>query len=177
MRAHGSRLHRADVIAVFDSQDDADEAILQLRLAGFRDAQIGYFAQHPTRGFTDLLDHDRAFSGAIIGGIAGALIGVGMARLMNEWWVMRTGASDFFGLAITMATFMSLFVGLIGWGIGVGITRRAVDAPAIDPSVGPFVLAVVAETGPAHERAQRIMHDYGGHELPPGAMTTHPIAV
>lgn len=175
MRAHKSRLHQADAIAVFDTQDDADEAVLQLRLRGFRDSQIGYFVQHPTRGFTDLLDHNRGFAGSIVGGIAGAALGVGMARLMNEWWVMRTGASDFFGLALTMATFMTLFVGLIGWGIGVGITQRAVDTPAIDPTVGPFVLAVAA--GAERGSAWSIMHEYGGHDLPPGAMTAQPLAV
>jgi hypothetical protein len=175
MRANKSRLHQADVIAVFESQDDADEAVLQLRLRGFRDSQIGYFAQHPTRGFTDLLDHHYGFVGAIIGSIAGAALGVGMARLMDQWWEMRTGASDFFGLALTMATFVALFVGFIGWGIGVGVTQRAVDAPAVDPSVGPFVLAVAA--GAERDRAWSIMREYGGHELPPGAMMAQPLAV
>ena len=54
MRAHDNRLHSADVVAAFENQDDADEALLQLRLAGFRDDQIGYFAQHPTRGLLEM---------------------------------------------------------------------------------------------------------------------------
>ena len=42
MRAN-SRSRDANVVATFDSQYDADEAILELRLAGFRDNRIGYF--------------------------------------------------------------------------------------------------------------------------------------
>jgi hypothetical protein len=174
MWAHKSKLHKADVITVFENQDDADEAVLQLRLSGFRDAQIGYFAQHE-HGLTDLLDHDREFAGSVIGGVTGAVLGVGMAKVMNEWFASMVGASDFFGLAITLASFGALFVGFIGWCIGVAIPRPAVAAPAVDPNVGPFILAV--ESGDTPELARSIMHEYGGHDLPPGAMLAHPAAV
>jgi len=163
------------VIAVFESQDDADEAVLQLRLSGFRDKQIGYFAQHPTRGFTDLLEHDREFSGSVIGGIIGGFLGVGAAYLLNDWFTRATGASDIFGLAITLAAFGALFVGFIGWCVGATIARRAVDTPAVDPAVGPFILAVSA--GDASDLAWHAIHHHGGHELPPGAMMAHAVAM
>jgi hypothetical protein len=172
MRASNNRLHSANVIAVFENQDDADEAVLQLRLSGFRDRQIGYFAQHPTRGLTDLLEHDREFAGSVIGGIAGAFLGVGMAWALNKWFANIEGARDFFGLAITLGTFGAFFVGFIGWWIGEGISRRAVDAPLVDSSVGPFVLAVSA--GEATDLAWHAIHHHGGHELPPGALMAHP---
>ena len=175
MRTHDSGLHRADVIAVFENQDDADEAVLQLRLSGFRDSQIGYFSQLPNGRLTDLLDHDREFAGSIVGGGAGALLGAGAAQWLNEWFALRTGTSDLFGLAVTLATFGALFVGFVGWWIGVGIARRAVEAPAIGPDVGPFILAV--ETGPESENVRSMLHEYGGRDLPPGAMTPYPTAV
>lgn len=175
MRAHDNRLHSADVIAVFENQDDADEAVLQLRLSGFRDSQIGYFAQNPTRGLTDLLDHDREFAGSVIGGIAGAFLGVWSAQYLNGWFTEATGTSDFFGLALTLGGFGALFVGFLGWCIGEGISRRAVDAPAVDPAVGPFIIAVSA--GEASDLAWHAIHHRGGHELPPGAMMAHPAAV
>ena len=82
---------------------------------------------------------------------------------------------DVLGLAITLSTFGALFLGFVGWCIGVGVSRRAVDAPAIDPNVGPFILAV--ESGGTPEMVRSILHGYGGHELPPGAMMAHPVAV
>ena len=175
MRADNSKLHSANVIAVFESQDDADEAVLQLRLSGFRDRQIGYFSQHPTGGLTDLLEHDREFAGSVIGGIAGAFLGVGMAWALNKWFANIEGARDFFGLAITLGLFMSLFVGFLGWWIGEGISRRAVDAPPVDSTVGPFVIAVAADN--ATELARHAIHHHGGHELPPNALMASPAAV
>jgi hypothetical protein len=175
MRAHHSKLHRADVVAAFENQDDADEAVLQLRLAGFDDEHIGYFTRHPTRGLTDLIDHDHAFAGSVIGGVLGILMGVGAARLLDRWSDMAANVRDPLGLMLTLATFGALFLGFVGWGIGVGISRRAVEAPAIDPSVGAFIIAVAA--GPASQTAWAAIRAHGGHELPPGAMTAHPIAV
>lgn len=174
MRAH-NRLHRADVIAVFENLDDADEAVLQLRLAGFRDSQIGYFSQQPDGRLMDLLDHDREFAGSIIGGIVGALVGVGVARWLNDWFASVEGATDFFGLAVTLATFGALFLGFVGWWIGTGIARSAVEAPAIGPNVGAYILAV--EAGEGREKVWTTIRAYGGHELPPGALMAEPTAV
>lgn len=164
MRAHDNNLHSADVVASFESQDDADEALLQLRLSGFSDDQIGYFAQHPTRGLTEILTHDRSFSGSVIGGLVGAALGVGLARALNLW-AWRMDAPDIYGLSITLGTFMALFVGFIGWGIGIGVHRRAVDPPTVDESAGPFVIAVHA--GEARTRAWDAIHSRGGHQLHP----------
>jgi hypothetical protein len=175
MRAHDGKLHSANVIAVFDNQEDADEAVLQLRLSGFRDRQIGYFSQHPTRGLTDLLEHDREFAGSVIGGIAGAALGVGMAWAINRWFAIGVDAPDIFGLSITLGTFMALFVGFIGWCIGAGVERRAVDAPAVDATVGPFVVAVSA--GDATDLAWHAIHHHGGHEVPPGVMMARPAMI
>jgi hypothetical protein len=173
MRAH--KLHSADVIAVFENQDDADEAVLQLRLAGLSDDHIGYFVQDPQRGLIDLIDHDRGFAGSVIGGGVGIFLGIWAAQGLNTWFAEATGTSDFFGLALTLGTFGALFVGFIGWWIGVGILRRGVETPAVDPLVGSFVLAVSA--GELRDRAWSVIREHGGHELPPGAVMTHSIAV
>jgi hypothetical protein len=175
MRAPHENLHSADVVAVFDSQDAADEAILQLRLNKFPDGQIGYFMWHPTAGLTDLYDRSYAGAGVVVGSVVGAALGYGAAWLLNQWSVVAADVSDFFGLAVTCATVAAMFGGFIGWMIGVEIHRRGIEAPNVDPAVGPYIIAVHA--GDAQERAWGIIHRYGGHELPPGAMMAHPSAV
>ena len=112
---------------------------------------------------------------AILGGIIGAALGVGLARLINDWSLAAADFGDPLGLIITCATFLSLFCGLIGWGIGVGMRRTSVEAPAVDPGVGPFIIAV--EAGEASERVWAIIHRKGGHELPPGALMSRPLGV
>jgi|GEM_PF-7049300 len=181
MQPHDSRLHNADVAAVFENQDDADEALLQLRLSGFRDDHIGYFAWHPTAGLTNLLDRDHGAAGSILGGILGAFLGVGLAYLLNTRYAEVTGAHDFLGLAITCATFASLFIGFLGWWVGASIAARGVEAPAIDPAVGPFIMMVSIgnihdkpDAQEAHDRAWAVLHRNGGHELPPGAIMAYP---
>jgi hypothetical protein len=169
------RLHRADVIAVFENQDDADEALLRLELSGFREDHIGYFVSHPTQGLCNLLCHDYSFMGALIGGTIGAVLGAVLAPMVNQWSGDAWGVFDPLGITATMSVFGMLFVGLIGWCIGVGIPRAEVAVPTIDPKVGSFILAVSA--GEARNEAWSIIRDSGGHELPPGAMTAAPTAV
>src|SRR5215510_7355321 len=50
---HNSKLESANVVAAFDNQWDADEAVLGLRLAGFRDDQFGYLARNIRGVVTD----------------------------------------------------------------------------------------------------------------------------
>jgi hypothetical protein len=175
MLAHSDKLPRADVVAMFENQDDADEAVFQLRLAGVSDDHLGYFAQHPVRGLMDLIAHDRRFSGSVIGGVAGAALGVWAAQVVNGWGAAYDALRDFFGLAVTLGTTGALFVGFAGWWIGTGVARREVRLPAIDPAIGAFIVAVVA--GGLRDRVWALIRRHGGHELPPGATTGQPIAV
>jgi hypothetical protein len=175
MRAHEDKLYNADVVAMFENQDDADEAVLQLRLLGLSDDHIGFYTQHPVRGLTDLIAHDRRFSGSVVGGIVGTGLGVWAAQLLNGWSLTVDALSDFFGAAVTLGTCGALFVGFLGWWIGTGITCQSVRAPAVDPHVGAFILAVSA--GDLHDRAWSVIRQHGGHELPAGAVLPQPIAV
>ena len=176
--AHDSRLRDADVVAVFDNQLDADEAVLQLRNAGFSDDRIGYFSRHPYRGLTDLINHDYAFPGAVLGGVIGAALGVGAAYLINMWSASSADLRQPFGLAVTCGVVLALFCGVIGWGIGLGMRTRRVAPPAVDPAAGAFIVAVSAgEADEARSRAWAAIRRHGGHELPPGAMMAHPAAV
>jgi hypothetical protein len=172
MRDHHDERLTPDVVAVFENQDDADQAVLQLYGQGFTDRQIGYYTWHPFAGLMNLSDRSYGFSGSIIGGIVGAALGVGLAFLLNIWSDQARALRDFLGLAITCGTCLCLFVGLIGWGIGIGMHRSGVEMPAVDPSVGPFILALHA--GPARDAVWTILHRCGGSEVPAGATMARP---
>jgi hypothetical protein len=174
MQASHENLHSPDVVAVFDNQDDVDEAILRLRVNGFKDHQIGYFMWHPTAGLVDLYDRSFAGVGVVVGGIVGCVLGVAIAWYLNQWSEVNAHVNDFFGLAATLGTFVGMTGAFIGWAIGVEIHRRGVDAPYVDPRAGAYVLALHA--GDARDRAWTILYDYGGHEPPP-AMMAQPSAV
>jgi hypothetical protein len=174
MHTHRENSHNADVIAVFDNQDDVDEAILQLRLNGFKDRDIGCFVMHPTAGVIDLTDRSYAGMGVVLGTIVGAALGLGWALYLNGWSIASHDVNDFFGLIATCVTCAALTAASIGWWIGVEVHRTGVVAPRVDPRAGAYVLAV--HTG-APERAWALIHDKGGHELPPGALMARPAAV
>jgi hypothetical protein len=175
MRASKANLYRADVVATFENQNDADEAVLQLRLAGVGDNHIGYFTQNPRRGLIDLIAHDRRFSGSVLGGIVGTVLGVLAARLVNGQAVAFDSVSDPFGLAVTLGTSGALFFGFVGWWLGTGVSRRSVEMPAVNTHIGAFILAVSA--GALRDRAWALVRRHGGHELPPDAVLTQQIAV
>ncbi len=155
----------ANVVAVFDNQDDADEAILALRLAGFRDNRIGYFSSTSTGGVLDQLERNYWIAGATLGTIAGAALGVWIARLISGWETPRGWGIDPLGLTMICAIFGSLILQLVGGVIGSGISRSLVNVPSRGPVVAPFVLAVSA--GEAREQALAILRQHGGREAGP----------
>jgi len=161
------------VVVAFNNQDDADEAVLQLRLAGFRDTQIGFTGRLPNGRGVDLLERDHSFAGAVLGSIIGAALGVALTPALAWLLAPATGAHDTFGLGVTSAVCGAMFGGFVGGWIGMGMHRRGVEAPVPGAADGPFILAVSA--GDARNQAWEIMHRHG-HDLPsnpaaqPGAL-------
>lgn len=154
---------RADVVAAFDNQDDVETAVMQLRLAGFEDDRIGAFARSG-ECMMDMMDRHHGFTGAVIGSGVGIALGVVLAALLNRWSEAARDVSDMFGLSATLVTCGALFVGLIGWSIGLGVRRDGVECPALDSGSGAFTLAVASGTPDAHDRAQAVLRQYGGRE-------------
>ena len=173
MQAHNN--NKADVVAVFENQDDADEAVLQLRLSGLRDRQIGYYGWHLNGTAEDLLDHDRWFGGAVVGGIIGAALGAVAAPALAWLMAAPTGPHDLFGLAITSGVTGLLFLSFVGGWIGMRVARRSVDLPENSAADGSFVLALMA--GAARDRAWSIIRQFGGHELHSEMARPHAVTV
>jgi len=162
MREHRTP-NSANVIAAFDTQDEADEALLELRLAGFRDRRIAYFARTPTGEMTDLLERNYWITGATFGAIVGALLGVWLARIIPGWESPYVRRIDAFGLMVTCATFGSLFFSCAGGMIGAGITRRWLGTPNLGLADAPFVVA--ASAGEDRELAIAALQRRGGHDV------------
>src|SRR5687767_8842926 len=57
----------ADLVAVFDTQGAAEEAVYRLRLAGFGDDRMACYSRTPGLGLLDTFNRDYAFAGAAIG--------------------------------------------------------------------------------------------------------------
>jgi hypothetical protein len=173
--APDTRSRDANVVATFDSQFDADEAILELRLAEFRDSQIGYFTHSPNGELTDLLERNYWMAGAGLGAIAGAALGVWLARLIPYWETHYLRGLDPLGLLITCSVFGALFLGTMGGLIGGATSRRTIAAPAIGQTDGPLIVAV--RSGEEHDKAAELLRRRGGHVMVSGtlpATTTGP---
>ncbi|MBN9518436.1 hypothetical protein J0H58_07940 [bacterium] len=161
---HDSKLRRANVVAGFDSQEDADDALLELRNAGIPDRRIGYYYAAEGGRMVDLLANHHRFAATIVWGIVGAALGVGAVYLLD-----RRGAAgpDPAGMAVTVGICVALFFGTLGEIAGLWTAAPGEDAPAPAESEAPFVMAVDARG--AADRVAEILHRRSGYDLPPYA--------
>jgi len=163
MRHHPSKLEKANVVAGFDSQDDADEAVLELRLAGMPDARIGYYYPIGSGRMEDLLARHHRLAASVIGGVLGALAGIAVALAISYLWHPNDPDPDINGLIATCAICGALFLGTAG-----GMMGLWTEAPGETASAGgvtdPFVLAVDAGNG--RDEVRHVLHRHGGHDLP-----------
>src|SRR5262245_6158920 len=120
MQRHMAKPEVADIVAVLDTQDEADEAVLRLRMFGFSDDRIGYFCRTSAGDMTDASDRNHWLGGATIGAIVGAALGIGLARVLYGP-VLPAGQGDLWGLAVTCVVFVGLFGTFVGGSIGSGI--------------------------------------------------------
>jgi hypothetical protein len=161
-------MERANVVAAFESQDDADEALLELRLTGVPDRNIGYYYPGAGNRMNDLLAQYHRFAAAVIWGIAGAVIGWIVGVFLDR---AQSGVPlDPVGLGSTLAVCGALFLGTAGamvglWSDSPGDSVR-VSGEAIHE---PFVMAV--DAGDAREEVRSILHRRGGHEIHPQLAT------
>ncbi len=161
---HDSKLRRANVVAGFGSQEDADDALLELRNAGIPDRRIGYYHTAEGGRLVDLLANHHRFAATIVWGIVGAALGVGAVYLLDR---MGAAGPDPVGMAVTVGACGALFLGTLGEIAGLWTAAPGEDAPAPAEADAPFVMAV--EAGGAAGRVAEILHRRGGHDLHPHA--------
>lgn len=160
MTRNESKLGRATVVAGFDDQAAAEEALLELRALGLNDDRIGYFASGRGGRMIDHLAGHHRFLASLVWGVVGGAIGAGAVLLLAR---VGWASPDPVGLAATVGICGALFLGTAGglWGMGGGP-----DAAALTTDT-PFVLAVNA--GSLGGRVQDALTRRGGHELRPHA--------
>ncbi len=163
MRQHASTQETANVVAGFDNQWDADDAVFGLRIAGFADRRIGYFSRTDDGRMLDLLARYHRPTAALIGGLIGAAIGAWAGQVMDQLWYLSSESPDLLGIVITCAIIGALFLGTAGGMMGLWAERPAPAVSAPGSAAEPFVGAV--DAGDARAVALAILRKYGGHDL------------
>jgi hypothetical protein len=163
MRPRCTKFEQANVVAGFDSQDNAEEAVLLLRGMGLKDRQIGYFYPIGNGQMADLLVQYHRLAATVIGGILGIVLGGGIGYLMATWNYPSGQSPDMVGLVATCAMCGAFFLGTAGGMNGLWTVSPGAVAPAPINAPPPFVLAV--DAGGAAEQARTMMRQHGGYEL------------
>jgi hypothetical protein len=154
------KLDRANIVGGFNNQDDSEEALLGLRMAGFSDDRIGYYYPSGKDQMRDHLANDHRFAASIIGGI----IGAGLGWLFARWSHLVLQDIDPIGLAFACGVCGALMFGMAGGMIGIWSARTAPFAPVQINANETFVLTV--DAGVARDEARAIIELHGGPELP-----------
>jgi len=163
-----NKLTNANLVAGFYIQDEAEEALLELRSVGFRDNQIGYYLSSGRGMMRDYLANYHRAAAAIIWGIIGAAGGVVLAlAIFQGGW-----DQDLWGLSLTCGTFGALLLGTLGGMIGLNQPQPGtfVIAPLDQPQY--YIMALNA--GSDRNQALAIVEKHGGHQLEV-ASATHPL--
>jgi hypothetical protein len=165
MQAFANGSLNANIVAAFENQADAERAVSELRQAGYRREQLGYFVWHPIKGFKNLLDQDYAAECALVGTILGTVFGVWMAPLVNDHFVSVRTVLGFFELTVLSAIGFALLFAFIGWEIGTRLHESRAEAPEVDAEAGPFILTV--SPGEYSDWVWAVLRRHHGYEPQP----------
>ena len=170
MHTSNSKLDHANVVAVFDTQDEADEALMRLRIAGFRDRRMGYLSRSMSGLVMDDLGRTYLWPGTILGILLGAALGLwlGWMALMGQGTPiappMVPEASNPVVL-FTCALWGAAFGGLLGGTLGFCFHRRATAHFGSELEPGRFVISI--DAGDRKDEAWAILRSQGGRHPSP----------
>ena len=152
---------RPTVVGVFDSSEQADRAVDELRRVGFRDDQIGYAVRgaegEVTTGATGAATGPGLATGAVIGG----LVGAAAALLIPGIGPVVAGgvlASVLGGAAVGAAA-----GGILGALVGMGIPEEEASYYESEFQAGRILVTVKAD-GRAAE-AREVMRRFGAYDI------------
>jgi len=177
MKTHNEKLDHSNVVAVFENQDDAEEAVLGLRVAGFSDARVGYFARDVLGIVTDYAGKGHTLAGAAIGLFVGAFVGFLCGEFAVETNASRIGPPLFpgdAGVVVSVAIVVTVLMTMIGAWIGWGIPRGEAVHRGVEMNEGRYVVSVNAADH--NMEAWAILHRHGGHApMPVDAVRMNPV--
>jgi hypothetical protein len=161
------------VAGVFNDQRDAQDALSELKSAGFSPDQVSVVAKD-TRDTQDMVERSDmagaetsgatagAFLGGITGGIAGWLVGIGALAIPGIGPIVAAGA-----LATTLggAAVGAVAGGLIGALVGAGIPED--DARTYETHVkeGRILITAQATNGQQAQAARDAFDRFGGTDV------------
>lgn len=167
---------RDTAVAVFDDRDDAEDAIDDLKDAGFRGEEIGLVARDRDQAGAMARDTGTmagegaatgAVAGGILGGLGGFLVGVGSLAIPVVGPVIAAGA---FATALAGAAVGAGVGALAGALIGMGIPENEANWYEERVKGGAWLVSVRA--GGRYGEAQSILHDNGGEDYARGTATS-----
>jgi len=161
---------RTTVVGVFEDRRHADQAVSELRKAGFRDDQIGFAMRHDEgdAGATasDTGDETHAGSGAL----AGALTGLGLGALAG--FGVLAGVIPVVGPAIAAGTLGVILsnaaagagiAGLVGALVGAGIPEHEAEFYEGEFQAGRTIVTVTADG--RSDEATAILRRCGAYDM------------
>jgi uncharacterized protein (TIGR02271 family) len=163
-----SRQKRKVAIGVFETRQEADQAVEELRRAGFTKDQIGVAARNPDATVKATgkkgAEAEHAAEGTLIGALAGAGIGglVGLGVLAGVVPVIGPAiAAGTLGVILSNAAGGAAIVGLSGALIGWGMSEEDAAYYENEMKAGRYVVTVHA--GDRIDEAWRIMNQRGAY--------------
>jgi len=164
MHAHNHKLDHANVVAVFETQDHAEDAVLGLRVGGFPDARVGYFARNQEGLVTDYVWKGWTVLGTVIGVVVGVVLGAWCGQV-----ALSTGATPFApafmpgdsGVILTWAICGAVLLGCTGAMVGWGVPRGDAVHYGDEMKSGRYVVTV--DAGDRRDEAWAVLRMHGGH--------------
>jgi hypothetical protein len=166
--------HQRVVSAVFDSQDEAQRAVAELRSAGVSDRSLSVIAQHDgktttTSGDGEITDdgHRNLLRGILGGGALGAGLGVAALAIPGVGPLAAAGAIA--ASVVPEAMALGAAAGAVGGTLNEVLTKHGVsdeDASYYGDRIksgGVFVSVDTAEAGVGPDMVGDILHRAGGH--------------
>jgi uncharacterized protein (TIGR02271 family) len=155
------------VVGVFETRHGAEQAMAELRKAGFTNDQISMVARDAdgktvrTEGDEETYADEGAVAGAVAGAGVGALVGIGVLSGVVPVIgpVLAVGA---LGTVLLNAATGAAIAGIAGALIGWGIPEEEAEYYEHEVKAGRHLVTVEAN-GRADE-ARRIMHRFGGFD-------------
>lgn len=159
--------------AVFDSRDEAQRALDELRSAGFTDASISIIGKSERGDGSSTADDDDganmsgAVKGAIGGGVAGTLLGIAALAIPGVGPLAAAGAIA--ATAVPEAAAIGAAVGATAGGISGLLSKEGVDDDDAEYyerhiNEGGYFVGVHADKSDLPiDTAREILHRNGGH--------------
>jgi len=160
-----------NVVGLFDTKNDAQNAIQQLRDAGFSGSDISFVGNNARGDYgsydTDSSAHDSeagsgagagATGGAVLGGLAGLLVGLGALVIPGIGPVVAAGTlATVLGSAALGAGIGAAAGGLVGALVGSGIPEEESHVYAESVRRGGALASVLVQNEEEADRAAAIM--------------------